>query len=143
LIAADIMLRLFTPEFFEQRPEDLHGIEHMLQTADPQPVDAFLAQLAVLAEHDAVDRLPHLDVPTLVLAGQRDAPIPPGLTARLAAIIPAARLVTLPSGHACLAEDAGLFNHKLIEFLQTSGPRVVRPATPDPISLKGGSTHRS
>jgi pimeloyl-ACP methyl ester carboxylesterase len=74
LIAADIMLRLFTPEFFEQRPEDLHGIEHMLQTADPQPVDAFLAQLAVLAEHDAVDRLPHLDVPTLVLAGQRDAP---------------------------------------------------------------------
>jgi 3-oxoadipate enol-lactonase len=128
LLPADIMLRLFTPQFFEQRPEELHGIEQMLQAAETQPVEAFLAQLAVLAQHDAVDRLLHLYVPTLILAGLRDTYTPPGLTERLAGVIPGARWATLPSGHGCLAEDADLFNQKLIDFLKTSVPRVVRPA---------------
>ena len=49
-----------------------------------QPVHAYLAQLAVIQQHDTTARLGQLGVPALVLAGEQDILIPVALSRQLA-----------------------------------------------------------
>ena len=65
---------------------------------------------------DMTDRLPGLNVPTLVINGEHDESLEAGkLTASL---IPGARHFMLPNtGHACCIEDAAGFETEMIRFL--------------------------
>src|SRR5580692_94696 len=70
-VMRDVTLWAFTLPFFEGRPEDLAEFETAMRYMD-QPVHAYLAQLAVIQNHDTTSRLSQLTTPVLVLAGAED-----------------------------------------------------------------------
>src|ERR1700761_1435840 len=65
-VMRDVTLWAFTGPFFEERGADVADfLTSLLSLA--QPVHAYLAQLAVIQDHDATSRLGQISVPTLVL----------------------------------------------------------------------------
>lgn len=78
----------------------------------------------------------HIAVPTLLMFGQKDPTIPPGKDGQVAArCIPAARMVTLPCGHASFAEVPELFLAEVQPFLTAS--HVHSQTTPTDIRALG------
>ena len=61
-------------------------------------VPFFLSMLAAAGEHSAVDLLPQVGVPALVVAGERDGFTPPELSRAMAAAIPGAELFVVSDG---------------------------------------------
>ena len=116
-VMRDVMLWAFTVPFFEERPGDVAAFDEAMAALD-MPLDAYLAQLAVIQEHDALDRVARIGVPTLVLAGEEDILIPVRLSRRLQANIPGAEWATVPGGHACLWEHADPFNKAYLDYLR-------------------------
>jgi 3-oxoadipate enol-lactonase len=86
-----------------------------------QPVHAYLAQLAVIQNHDTTARLGEITTPTLVLAGAEDILIPVALSRRLHEGIPGSEFATTPGGHACLWEHPASFNEAFLEFVKRHG----------------------
>ncbi|HEX9052590.1 MAG TPA: alpha/beta fold hydrolase [Anaeromyxobacter sp.] len=83
--------------------------------ADPA---ALLSGLDVLARADQRAALPALDLPVLLVHGDRDPVCPPGASRAMAAAIPRARLVELPgAGHAPFLSRPGPFRDALGSFL--------------------------
>jgi pimeloyl-ACP methyl ester carboxylesterase len=92
------------------------------KTMPPETVDAFRASMqsfhprgframARASAEDVRDVLPHVDVPTLLLYGDRDARAPLTVAEALQAAISGSRLVVLPnSGHVCNVEAPDEFN---------------------------------
>jgi 3-oxoadipate enol-lactonase len=115
-IMRDVALWAFTPEFFDERPDDAAEFERAMRFLD-QPVAAYLAQLSAIQTHDSTDRLRGLSVPALVLAGERDTLIPVSLSQRLHELLPRSEWATTPGGHACLWEHPAEFNGQLLTFL--------------------------
>ncbi len=77
------------------RPGDMRPyLEHATHVDLP----LFLAMLRAAGEHSAADLLPHVQVPTLVVAGSRDTFTPARLSEELAAGIPGAELCVLEGG---------------------------------------------
>src|SRR6201997_5641602 len=108
-IMRDVTLWAFTVPFFEQRGEELAEFEQAMRYMD-QPVHAYLAQLAVIQQHDTTARLGEIAVPTLVLAGEQDILIPVSLSRELQQGVAGAEWATTPGGHACLWEHPAEFN---------------------------------
>lgn len=83
----------------------------------PDPASA-LAGLDLLAREDLRARLPAVDVPTLLIHGERDPICPVGASRAMSAAIPGARLVELPgAGHAPFLSRPGAFRDALSSFL--------------------------
>lgn len=77
-------------------PEDLMPyMKHMVDIDLPM----FLRMLHSAGEHSARDLLPKIDVPVLVLAGDRDSFTPTRYAEEMAALIPRAELQVLPGTH--------------------------------------------
>lgn len=76
-------------------------------------------QATAVEKHDASDRLDRIDVPTLVMHGERDEVVPVANARLLAAGIPEATLVTVDEGgsHLFFVERAETVNGRLREFL--------------------------
>jgi len=108
-VMRDVTLWAFTTEFFSTRPDELAEFETAMRYMD-QPVPAYLAQLAVIQQHDTTARLAGITTPTLVLAGQQDILIPVPLSRELRQGIPGAEWQTVRGGHACLWEHPASFN---------------------------------
>jgi 3-oxoadipate enol-lactonase len=119
-VMRDVTLWAFTVPFFEQRGEELAEFETAMRYMD-QPVHAYLAQLAVIQQHDTTPRLSQIAVPTLVLAGEQDILIPVSLSRRLHEQIPGAQWATTLGGHACLWEYPAEFNQAFLEFTKQHG----------------------
>ena len=67
---------------------------------------------------DTTERLPAMQVPTLVINGEFDNSLPAGK--RTASLVPGAVHRVLPgTGHACCIEDPAGFDRLVIEFLQS------------------------
>jgi 3-oxoadipate enol-lactonase len=115
-VMRDVELWSFTPEFFEDRPEEAAEFETALRMIN-QPIPAYLAQLWSIQHHDTTDRVANIRTPTLVLAGDRDILIPVAISKRLQQTIPGAKWATTPGGHACIWEYPDEFNRRVIEFL--------------------------
>lgn len=77
------------------RREDFMPYFHHLGAMDPV---IFLRTLASAASHTAWDLLPHVQVPTLVVAGERDRFTPMWLSERMHQAIPGSELLVVPSG---------------------------------------------
>lgn len=76
------------------------------------------AMLLGMAEADLRDVLPRVDVPTLLLYGERDARSPVEVGRDLHRAIPGSSLVVLPGvGHLCSVEGADQFNREVRSFL--------------------------
>ncbi|MBJ6762894.1 alpha/beta hydrolase [Myxococcaceae bacterium JPH2] len=86
--------------------------------ANMDPV-VFVRTLDSLAAHSAWDHLPHVDVPTLVIAGERDRFTPGWLSRRLAARVPDAELMLVPEGtHTTPLEAPGRVEQRIERFLR-------------------------
>jgi 3-oxoadipate enol-lactonase len=67
---------------------------------------------------DQRDRAAAIDVPTLVIVGEDDRPTPPELSTELAALIPRARLATIPgAGHISNLERPAEFDRHVERFI--------------------------
>ena len=119
-VMRDVTLWAFTLPFFEERPADLEEFETAMHYMD-QPVHAYLAQLAVIQNHDTTDRLSQISVPSLVLAGEEDILIPVALSRRIHEGIPGSAWATTKGGHACLWEHPDEFNQTFLEFVRRHG----------------------
>src|SRR5260370_10390018 len=81
-VMRDVALWAFTVPFFEQRGAELAEFETAMRYMD-QPVHAYLAQLAVIQNHDTTGRLGAITVPSMILAGEEDILIPVSLARRI------------------------------------------------------------
>ena len=67
---------------------------------------------------DATALLPRIVAPTLILRGDRDTLVPRGDVERIAALVPGARLETLPhTGHGSMAECPGALAAAILAFV--------------------------
>lgn len=100
-VAATAAGRWFTPAFTGAEP-----YVAMLRATEPE---GYAGCCEALARFDAADRLGGIRAPTLVIAGERDAPTPPeGHADRLASGIPDARLTVIDgAAHLANAERPG------------------------------------
>ena len=71
-------------------------VEEALAFPHQQSVEAFQAQVDACREHDTVDRLSDIAVPTLAMAGEFDTILPPRFGRAVAERIPGARFEVLP-----------------------------------------------
>ncbi len=100
----------------------------LIQRADLEPYFEHLARmdpvvfvrtLDSLASHSAWDHLPHVDVPTLVIGGERDKFTPAWLSRKMAAHIPGAELMMVPQGsHTAPLESPQLVELRVERFLR-------------------------
>jgi 3-oxoadipate enol-lactonase len=119
-VMRDVTLWAFTVPFFEQREAELAEFEVGMRYLD-QPVHAYLAQLAVITDHDTTARLGEITTPTLVLAGEEDILIPVALSRRLHEGVTGSEFATTPGGHACLWEHPAPFNEACLAFVKRHG----------------------
>ncbi|HUZ37769.1 MAG TPA: alpha/beta fold hydrolase [Streptosporangiaceae bacterium] len=119
-VMRDVTLWAFTVPFFDQRGEELAEFETAMRYMD-QPIHAYLAQLAVIQQHDTTSRLSQIAVPTLVLAGGEDILIPVSLSRQLHELVPGSTWATTKGGHACLWEHPAEFNQIFLEFVSQHG----------------------
>jgi pimeloyl-ACP methyl ester carboxylesterase len=115
----EVILPWWVSHRFSEQPERVAWLNWLLrQNPNPQRLDGFQRQLEATRGHDALERLPDIRCPVLLLAGEDDSIAPPRFSAQLRQAIPHAQLVVLPGvGHAPAIEDAGQFNARLAEFL--------------------------
>ena len=116
-VMRDVLLWAFTVPFFEDpaRADELAEFEREM-SVHPQPLDAYLAQLAVIQTHDTRARLQEITVPTLVMTGEQDILIPVALSRRLHEGIPDAEWRTVSGGHAAIWEFPDAFNAAVLDF---------------------------
>jgi pimeloyl-ACP methyl ester carboxylesterase len=77
--------------------------------------------MARASAEDVRDVLPHIDVPTLLVYGDRDVRAPLTVAEALEAAIPGSRLTVLPDvGHVCSVEAPEEFNAAVRDFLHES-----------------------
>jgi len=99
-------------------------LQHMARL-DPR---VFFALARGIRDHDASDLLPEIDVPVLVVAGDRDFFCPPRVAREMADKIPNAELLMIPGGsHAAIIEQPALVDLRLQRFLSS---RVFPDAAP-------------
>lgn len=116
-------------------PEEFVGalLPTMFSPATPaEAVDAFgasmlafhpvgLRAMARACAEDLRDALPHVDVPTLLVYGDKDARAPLSMAKDLQAAISGSTLVVLPdTGHACNIEAPEAFNEAVRSFLHAT-----------------------
>lgn len=119
-LARQIWLWVFTPRFFEERPETLADLERRL-LADPyaQTAEAFCHQAEACLSHPALEEVRGIRAPTLITVGERDILTPPAHSWALHERIPGSILHLWPDmGHAPFWEIPDQFNALNREFLE-------------------------
>ncbi len=116
-LAEPTLRRWFLPETFETRPDVIDTFATMIRYT---PVDGFVGCARALQGLDYEQHLERIDVPTLLLAGSADGVIPE-INERMEQSIPqATRVVVDDAGHISNAEQPGLFNRALGDFLAST-----------------------
>jgi len=85
-------------------------------------MDAYFRTLHALGEHDAMDVLPTIHVPTFIVAGERDRMTPQKAAKKIAAQIPDSELLVVTGGtHYVAIEFPELVNLAIERFLAKHG----------------------
>jgi 3-oxoadipate enol-lactonase len=80
-------------------------------------------QIKACNHHNALDRLPLIKAPTLVIVGTEDRLIKPVSSEVIAQNIAGAQLAKIEGGsHMFFMETRALFNQKVLDFLKAEGP---------------------
>jgi pimeloyl-ACP methyl ester carboxylesterase len=96
-----------------------HEITESTEAAD---LDRVLAFVEVMGEHDVSAILPTIDVPTLIISGDRDVVGTREAAEHLARTIRGAELMTVPGGgHFVAAEYPELVSLRIEKFLRERG----------------------
>jgi 3-oxoadipate enol-lactonase len=105
--------RIFPGEY-QQVMRDL--LMQQISQADPR---AYRAAMRSLGLFDSAHRLGELNIPTLVVTGERDTTVPIENQRKMASQIKGARQVFIPNaGHAVTIDQPDLFNLALLDFLK-------------------------
>jgi pimeloyl-ACP methyl ester carboxylesterase len=119
----DAFWKLQEPKLFgpEAPPE---VVEQARAIAAEQPITNLVATLQALASRpDSRETASSLDVPALVIVGEKDVLTPPSEAEELAELLPIAQLVRLPgTGHLTPLEQPVRINEELIVFLSQTAP---------------------
>jgi 3-oxoadipate enol-lactonase len=108
---------IFSTTWRQQNPEELARFLHWRCLAPAEPLTA--AMRAVYG-FDLSSGLPHIRVPTLVVAGTGDTLIPSAASQQIADLIPGAELHLLPdAGHIIPVEAPDAFARLLQDFLHS------------------------
>ena len=91
--------------------------------------EVFFTMLDLISSHTAKDHLPNVNVPVLIIAGDRDMFTPLHLSETMHHMIPGSELLVLPSATHCgPIELPDLFNLRLEKFLTAHfGEKMSRP----------------
>lgn len=82
--------------------------------------DTFMTLLGNLNQHTVEDRLPELQTPTLIVAGEQDTFTPAWLSRRMQQLIAGSELLVMPGGtHTAPIEIPELLHLRLARFLDT------------------------
>jgi pimeloyl-ACP methyl ester carboxylesterase len=85
-------------------------------------MDLYVHMLELLGEHDAWDVLPEVDIPTLVIAGDRDVMTPRAAAEAMVRRIQGAELMVVPGGtHYVAVEYPELVNLRVEKFFRERG----------------------
>lgn len=99
---------------------DPKGLEQAILSMAAVPEAGYRAAIQCLSGFDQEDELAGIEVPTLILAGEKDPIAPPRVMQRMADMIPHARFEMLPgSGHLLNLERPEAFNRTLFDFLHS------------------------
>jgi len=120
--------RWFTPAFAEQRPKVVNRVRAMIRATDPV---GYVGCARAIQALDLLERLPAIDVPTLIMVGEDDPGTPVAAAEAIHARIPKSHLVVIESAsHLSNLEQSEVFNRELLAFLARVGdapaPRDVR-----------------
>jgi pimeloyl-ACP methyl ester carboxylesterase len=117
-------LWIYTPRAHEEGMVE-QVIEEAMTFPHPQSPEAFRRQLEAWKVHDSFDRLPQINVPTLVVAGEIDVITAPRHGKIVADRIPGAEFVVLPGeAHQPFQESPEHFNAIVDAFWS----KVISPA---------------
>jgi aminoacrylate hydrolase len=107
---------LYPPDFLESVDRALLEERMRERTSVRVPRRTMAAHLSAVFRHRTDDRLPLLDVPTMVIKPGRDVLIRPGESDRLKALLPNANLVVFEdAGHGVTFQRADALNARLLE----------------------------
>jgi pimeloyl-ACP methyl ester carboxylesterase len=117
-----LALWFFAAETWEARPDFVEMIiETGLANPYPQSLPGFLRQTEAILGHDTLERLGAIRCPTLVSVGEEDILVPPRFAREIAARIPGATLVSIPTaGHLYFMEAAEAFNAMCLAALRAA-----------------------
>ncbi|MFC5183108.1 alpha/beta fold hydrolase [Actinomadura harenae] len=90
--------------------------------------EGYLRQIETDVTVDITGLLPKISAPTVVVSSTDDRVVPPHHQRHLAAAIPNARLVEVPSGHGLPFENTALFVRALTEIIDAHAAAVAVPA---------------
>jgi 3-oxoadipate enol-lactonase len=117
-LALSLMPWMFTPAFMTQHDQVEAALVEWASDPYPAPAHGIIAQTAACRTHDALDRLPQIAAPTLVLVGAEDILFPVSCARELAGSIPGARLHVLErGGHIPDAEYPEAVAEAMLNFL--------------------------
>lgn len=96
--SVELMMVLFlTEQFLKENPDQAAKLkEIMLIEKEEQGEDAFLGQLGAAMNHNTLEQVKNIEVPTLVITGELDPMAPVGNARFLAEKIPNSTLVEIP-----------------------------------------------
>ncbi len=114
-VVADLVLqRWFTERFLARGDERLAIARSTLLGVDRI---GYAGCCAALRDMDLTDLAPRIRVPTLVVTGTHDLATPKSAGEAIAAAVPGAQRVELPSAHIPVVEMPQLYAHTLLAFL--------------------------
>jgi len=110
---------VFTYRFFQEPPAEVVAWQESVRARGLlKSVAAYQRQVDACAAHDALDILPLLRTPCLVLVGEDDVLTPPRYARALAAALPAGEVALVPaSGHGCFLETPKPCVERIVRFL--------------------------
>jgi 3-oxoadipate enol-lactonase len=116
--------RWFTRSFAQASPLTLRWVGEQIAATSPA---GYASAVRAIQALDHLDRLAEVRVPTLVIAGEADAAVPPAAAAALADRIPGAELVVLPhAAHLGNVEQPVAFTETVGRFLHDAMPTNER-----------------
>jgi pimeloyl-ACP methyl ester carboxylesterase len=78
-------------------------------------------QYQASAKHNTADKLPRINLPTLVIGGTADRVMKPSSFKVLSSLIPQSKLIMIENGsHSIFVETRGRFNREVLNFLKSS-----------------------
>lgn len=110
--------RWFPRAFSESSPITMAWMAGLIEATDPR---GYVMAIRAIQALDHLDRLPQVQVPTLVLAGQADAAVPSAVASLVAQRIPNAQLRLLEdTGHIGNVQQPVLFTETVGQFLRSA-----------------------
>ncbi len=113
-----LQLWIFAPPFYAYGMQDLQAAQQAAAAnPSPQSTEGFNGQLDACINHDTLDQLPEIQVPTLITVGDKDIFTPPEFSKLLHHGIAGSHYVNFPlGGHVHHWEDLERFNKITTEF---------------------------